>query len=134
KRDASCGGASRRRMEYPATDFRRVYRTLADAQIKFILIGGAAANLLGSPRFTLDVDVVYSRDKENIQAIVDCLTPLHPYLRNAPPGLPFRLDLETLQNGLNFTLITDVGSLDLLGEVAGGGTYANLLAFSEPQT
>ena len=43
---------------------------IAEAGIKFILIGGAAANLQGSPRFTLDVDVVYSREKENMQALV----------------------------------------------------------------
>ena len=44
-------------------------------------------------------------------------------MRNAPPGLRFRLDAETLARGLNFTLTTSLGALDLLGEVAGGGTY-----------
>jgi hypothetical protein len=37
--------------------------------------------------------------------------------------LPFQLDVETLQRGLNFTLITDLGALDLLGEITGGGRY-----------
>jgi predicted nucleotidyltransferase len=41
--------------------------------------------------------------------------------------LPFQLDLPTLRNGLNFTLTTSVGDLDLLGEVVGGGTYRELL-------
>jgi hypothetical protein len=50
-----------------------------------------------------------------------------PYLRGAPPGLPFVLDVPTLRNGLNFTLTTKLGDLDLLGEVAGGGTYKELL-------
>ena len=44
-----------------------------------------------------------------------------PYLRGAPPGLPFRWDDRTLKAGLNFTLTTTLGDLDLLGEVAGGG-------------
>ena len=34
------------------------------------------------------------------------LEPLSPYLRGAPPGLPFRLDAQTLARGLNFTLTT----------------------------
>ena len=33
--------------------------------------------------------------------------------------------------GLNFTLTTRLGSLDLLGEVAGGGSYQQLLPFSQ---
>ena len=56
------------------------------------------------------------------------LEPLSPYLRGAPPGLPFRLDAQTLARGLNFTLTTAMGDLDLMGEVAGGGTYQQLLS------
>ena len=51
---------------------------LEDAGIKFILIGGAAANLQGSPRFTLDVDIVYAREDENLNKLADCLAPFHP--------------------------------------------------------
>ena len=32
---------------------------------------------------------------------------------------------------MNFTLITDLGDLDLLGEVTGLGGYAEVLSFSE---
>ena len=88
-------------------------------------------DLLGSPLFTVDMDVVYRRSDENMQRITDALAPLSPYLRGAPPGLPFKLDLRTLRNGLNFTLTTTLGSLDLLGEVAGGGTYDELSSSSE---
>lgn len=112
------------------TDFAGLYRLLADADIHFVLIGGGAANLLGSPRTTLDVDVVYQRSRENMERIVAALAPIHPYLRNAPPGLPFKLDFKTMQMGLNFTLVTDLGQLDLLGEVAGEGTYEKLLPHS----
>jgi predicted nucleotidyltransferase len=111
----------------PAARFREIYQLLAGAGIEFILVGGGAANLLGSARFTLDVDVVYRRDAANMQKIVDALQPLRPYLRGAPPGLPFELDLRTMRNGLNFTFSTDLGSIDFLGEIAGGGTYEQLL-------
>jgi hypothetical protein len=55
---------------------------------------------------------------------------MRPYLRNAPSGLPFAWDTTTIRNGLNFTLTTDVGDIDLLGEVAGGETYQTLLSHS----
>jgi hypothetical protein len=59
---------------------------------------------------------------------VSALGPVHPYLRGAPPGLPFRFDLETLRAGLNFTLTTDLGWIDLFGEIPGGGPYEELIS------
>ncbi|MFM9169150.1 MAG: hypothetical protein ACKOTD_03245, partial [Phycisphaerales bacterium] len=50
-----------------------------------------------------------------------------PSRRGAPPGLPFRLDEATRRSGLNFTLDSTAGPIDLLGEVAGGGSYEALL-------
>lgn len=70
---------------------------------------------------------MYGRSKQNLDRLASCLSPYHPYLRGAPEGLPFRLDTDTLQRGLNFTLITDVGALDLLGEIIEGGRYEDLL-------
>jgi len=98
------------------TDFKTVVRTLADGGVEFIVVGGFAAVVHGSARVTFDVDVVYRRSTENIARLVLALTPYHPYLRGAPPGLPFRWDAATVQHGLNFTLKTDIGDVDLLGE------------------
>jgi hypothetical protein len=75
-----------------AADLEKVLSALVPAGVKFIVIGGWAAGLHGSARSTLDVDV----------------------------DLVF--DERTVRMGLNFTLSTSLGSLDLLGEVAGGGT------------
>lgn len=97
--------------------------------VEFIVIGGVAATAHGSTRVTLDLDVLYSREPENIERIVAALKDLHPYLRGAPPGLPFRFESKTLAAGLNFTLTTDRGDLDLLGTVSGVGNYSE--AFSD---
>jgi predicted nucleotidyltransferase len=113
----------------PMTDFKAVMRALGDG-VEFILIGGLAATAHGSVRLTRDVDVVYRRSADNMRRLVLALTPYHPYLRGAPPGLPFRWDAATLERGLNFTLVTDIGDLDLLGEVTGGGRYEDLLQHS----
>jgi hypothetical protein len=109
------------------TNFRALLELLTTAQVDFILIGGGAATAHGSVRLTVDVDVVYMRSPENVARLAAALAPLSPYLRGAPPGLPFRLDAETILHGLNFTLTTSLGSLDLLGEVTGGGGYEDLL-------
>lgn len=107
-------------------DFEGLLRALSEAGVEFIIVGGVAATAHGSARLTSDLDVVYSRDELNLTRIADALAPHAPYLRGAPPGLPFTLDAATLRAGLNFTLTTDLGPLDLLGEVAGGGTWASL--------
>jgi predicted nucleotidyltransferase len=107
------------------TDFASLFRLLAQHNIEFILVGGAAATAHGSARLTQDLDIVYRRTPENIARLAACLGAHHPYLRGAPPGLPFRLDAETIQRGLNFTLTTDLGALDLFGEIP-GGTYEDL--------
>ncbi|MFO0698465.1 MAG: hypothetical protein U0236_04490 [Nitrospira sp.] len=109
------------------TDFEALIKLLATAHVEFILVGGAAATAHGASRLTVDLDVVYGRSNQNLDRLTACLAPYHPYLRGAPEGLPFQLDTPTLRRGLNFTLITDVGALDLLGEIIGGGQYEDLL-------
>lgn len=109
------------------TDFEGLLRVLGHAGVEFILVGGLAATAHGSARYTKDVDVVYSRSAANIARLAKALAPLKPYLRGAPPGLPFTWDAETIAHGLNFTLTTTLGDLDVLGEIAGGGGYADLL-------
>ena len=108
------------------TDFAGVIRTLVDAGIDFILVGGVAGTVHGSARLTRDVDVVYARSPENMRRLVDALASHNPYLRGAPQGLPFLWDLNTIQRGLNFTLATRLGDLDLLGELTGGGGFEEL--------
>jgi len=102
-----------------------------EARVEFIVIGGFAATLLGTARFTADLDVVYRRTEDNLARLVAALAPFEPYLRGAPPGLPFRFDVATLRHGLNFTLSTTAGLLDLLGEATGEGVFEKLLPDSE---
>ncbi len=98
-------------------------RALYDARVAFVLIGGAAMQLQGSAYLTEDLDFCYAHNGRNAQALSQALAPFHPRLRNAPGNLPFRFDTTTIEHGLNFTLATDLGPLDFLGEVAGLGSY-----------
>jgi hypothetical protein len=114
------------------TDYRELIRMLADCHVEFIIVGGLAARVHGSSRFTDDLDIVYRRAPENVDRLVDCLAPLSPYLRGAPPGLPFHWQTETILKGLNFTLTTSLGPVDVLGEITLGGDYEKLRPFAEP--
>jgi predicted nucleotidyltransferase len=114
------------------SDLGRVVRVLVEEGVRFILVGGMAGIAHGSARLTEDLDVVYARDPENIKLLATALAPFHPYLRGAPPGLPFLWDAETIHRGLNFTLTTDLGWVDILGEIAGGGSYDQLVPESSP--
>lgn len=75
----------------------------------------------------MDLDIAYSRETDNLRRLASVLAPFQPYPRGAPPGLPFLWDAETLRRGLNFTLTTTLGDIDVLGEISGGGTYEDLL-------
>ena len=109
------------------TDFPAAITLLASGGVEFIVIGGVAATIHGSAHITYDLDLVYRRTPENIEKLALTLEPVRPYLRDAPQGLPFRFDPATIWRGLNFTLSTTLGDLDLLGEATGAGTYENLL-------
>lgn len=113
------------------TNFEGLLRLLVQGGVDFILVGGVAAVVHGSARATFDVDVVYSRSADNLGRLAAALAAIRPYLRGAPAGLPFSLDVPTLQRGLNFTLTTSMGDLDLLGEIVGGGRYEALTPFAE---
>ncbi|MEO7083830.1 MAG: hypothetical protein ABI442_20280 [Gemmatimonadaceae bacterium] len=108
------------------TDLERVLASLAAAGVRFIIVGGVAGTIHGSSRLTQDLDIVYDRSPDNIARLVTALDPFRPYLRGAPPGLPFDWSARTVERGLNFTLTTTVGDVDLLGEIIGGGGYDNL--------
>ena len=90
-----------------------------------------AAVAQGSRYLTADLDLCYARDRENYQRLAEALAPLHPQLRGAPPDLPLAWDERTVRGGLDFTVTTDAGPIDLLGEVIGLGGYIDVMRQSE---
>lgn len=102
-------------------------KLLGEYRVECVIIGGVAATLYGSTILTNDLDLCYARNAENLERLSTALQSVNAKLRNAPPDIPFILDAETLRRGLNFTLTTEVGSLDLLGEVRGVGFYKDVI-------
>jgi hypothetical protein len=113
------------------TSFQKIFALLSQAQIEYIVIGGLATTIHGLAYVTYDVDICYRRSEANVERLCRTLATVHPTLRGAPPGLPFRLDVAAVFAGLNFTLETDIGPLDLLGEVQPFGEYPQVVQVSE---
>lgn len=110
-------------MPLPSKIIEAPLRLLGEHKVKCVIVGGVAAAIHGSSLVTSDLDVCYARDAANLSRLAEALQSVHARLRNAPEGLPFILDADTLKRGLNFTFTTDIGDLDLLGEVRGLGYY-----------
>jgi hypothetical protein len=108
-------------------DIEKHLLVLAQYAVDFVVIGGVAATLHGSSHLTQDLDVCYSREKANLERLANALNSVNARLRGVPDDVPFLLDAETLKRGLNFTFVTILGDLDLLGEVSGVGFYADAL-------
>jgi hypothetical protein len=115
-------------------DPQRILELLTRHEVDFVLIGGLAGTVHGSAYVTNDVDVAYERSRTNLSRLSSALVELGATLRGAPTNLPFQLDAETLEAGLNFTFETDFGSLDILGEPAGAPRYPELRSASSTET
>ena len=113
-------------MSTPSFDPLSVLRTLADHDVRFVLIGGFAAAIRGSPVITGDVDICYARDDDNLERLAAALDELGATLRGAPPNVPFQLDAQTLKAGDHFTFATRAAPLDCLGTPAGTDGFADL--------
>lgn len=111
-------------------NFETAVQALSDAGVEFIIIGGWSAILHGSVHITNDLDLFFGRRPDNLTRLVEALKPYHPRPRDIPEGLPFVWDRVTLANGTIFTLITDLGAIDLLAEVSGLGSFEEVYARS----
>ncbi|MEO8626135.1 MAG: hypothetical protein ABI452_05485 [Candidatus Limnocylindrales bacterium] len=109
-------------------DPAHVLRVLHAHGVRYVLIGGLAANVLGSPSATYDLDICYARDENNLAALALALTELHSRLRGAGEDVPFQIDARSLRNGDSFTFVTDAGPLDVLGTPSGTTGYDELAA------
>lgn len=103
-------------------------RTLQRHQVRFVVVGGLAARLWGSPTMTNDTDVCYARDRSNLERMASALSELGATLRGVDDDVAFLLDAQTLARGQNFTFSTTAGSLDILGLPAGVNGFDELAA------
>jgi hypothetical protein len=117
-------------MSARAFDPAAAITVLQKHRVRFLIIGGLAGRLWGSPSITNDLDICYGRDPENLARLAAALKELKARLRGVPPNVPFLLDARTLEAGDHFTFETRAGNLDILGFPAGSGGLEQLLRTS----
>lgn len=105
-----------------------ILRVLSEHDVRYVVIGGVAAGLRGSPVLTGDLDVCYARDDDNLERLVATLRELGAELRGpgVPDDLPFRLDALTLRHGDSFTFSTTLGDFDILATPSGTRGHGDL--------
>ncbi len=83
--------------------------------VQFVVIGGLAAELRGSPYTTRDVDVTPSREQANLGRLADALRELDAKLRISGVDGPveFPLDQHSFDWGTTWTFVTTHGFLDI---------------------
>lgn len=110
----------------PKPDFLEILRTLAAHEVAFILVGGVGAVLQGAPIATFDLDVVHSRNPENLDRLMAALTALEAVARGQG-GRHLRPTRAHLASPGHQLLMTRAGPLDLLGVIGRDRGYDDLL-------
>lgn len=102
----------------------KLLRLLIDGGVDFVIVGGIAAIAHGALRTTLDLDVVAAFNHENMGRLLAALHEVHPRNAARPDLGEIEATAEELARYRNLYLVTDVGELDVLGELPPIGGYA----------
>ena len=113
--------------------FVDLLRSLVEAQVDFVIVGGVAAVLEGAPISTFDLDVVYADDDVNVERLSAVLRDLEAIYVD-PAGRRIQPDADRLRNGGHHLLRTRFGRLDVLAEIGEGLGYDALVPLSRPRS
>lgn len=97
--------------------------------VRYVVIGGIAAQLRGAPIVTQDLDVTPARDRENLDRLARALSDLRgtPRIADAPANLDIPLDGAMLGGFQNLSLDTQHGQIDLVLLPDGTRGYEDLV-------
>lgn len=106
----------------------KLLATLVDHNVDFVLIGGLAAALHGSPAITNDADICPRRDLGNLEHLAKALRSMKPRVRTSaePDGLAFACDASFLSRLEMVNLTTEYGDFDISYSPAGTNGYEDL--------
>lgn len=106
-----------------------IVRLLTEAGVDFIIVGGVAATLAGSPLTTRDLDLVYETGRENIDRLLEVLQRIDARYKD-PAGRRIVPDPSKLSEIKVNLLSTSLGDLDLLRHIGDGLDYPALVSRS----
>lgn len=106
-------------------DPEAILRVLTLHEVRFVLVGGYAAQLHGASRPTRDVDITPDTDRRNLGQLAQALKELDARIRTDAEreGLPFRTSADALTGLRMLNLVTKYGDLDITVEPSGVGGY-----------
>jgi hypothetical protein len=105
-------------------NLKALLEILLKNDIDFVLVGGLACVVHGSPLVTQDIDICLSIDETQIGKLRSALKDLSPRHRMNPSFKPSFLEYpENLEGVRNIYLETSLGVLDILSELAPIGNF-----------
>lgn len=109
-------------------DLRRLFAVLHAYRVAYVLIGGLAAVVHGSPFPTEDADITPNDDRKNLERLAAALRELNARIRTegVPEGVPFACDALSLAAVQTWNLTTDAGDLDIAFRPSGTEGYDDL--------
>lgn len=116
-------------MAKPRVDFLAILQRLREHDVDFIVVGGVCAILQGAPITTFDLDLVHSRESQNLDRLLAALERLDAHYRE-PAARGVKPDRSHLSSPDHQLLMTCFGPLDLLGVIGSGDDYPKLLSQS----
>lgn len=106
-----------------------ILRRLRRHEIDFVIVGGIAGSLAGSPVTTFDLDLVYRIDEDNLHRLAAALAEMEAIYKD-PAGRRIEPDADRLARYRVNLLRTSLGDLDLLQSIGNGRMYDELLSRS----
>jgi hypothetical protein len=98
---------------------------LRQAGVRFVIVGGYSARVQTSGWLTDDLDICYALDEANLRTLAGLMREWGAMYREREPGASAAvvLDESALRDSTILNLETSKGYIDLLGRVAGVGSY-----------
>jgi hypothetical protein len=105
-----------------------ILSVLVRHDVRFVLVGGYAGNIHGSPIPTKATDVTPDPSDDNLERTAAALRELNARIRveDTAPGIDFDVSGASLRKATIWNLRTDRGDLDLLMEPSGTQGYTDL--------
>jgi hypothetical protein len=113
----------------PPADFdpHAILATLERHLVRFVLVGGFAAQINGANVVTRDIDITPAPDQENMERLAAALAELGAGIRvDGELPVPIPTDGRLLASGQIWNLTTRHGDLDITAQPAGTGGYDDL--------
>jgi len=106
-------------------DAERIFRSLAEAGVDYVLIGGIAVQTHGHVRMTNDVDLIPAPDPANLERLAAALRSLDARVLN-PGNEGIAIDANMLPRATIWQFATRDGDIDVMHEVPAGAPFEQL--------